>query len=258
MKKAIISLSGGLDSTSLLLHLLSEGYLVKAYSFNYGQRHSVELIRVARNCLLLNKMFPDRLLLHQIINLQDVFSDSKSALTSDTQVPEGHYAEDNMKATVVENRNAIFSSIIYGKALAWANMVKEEVVICLGVHSGDHTIYPDCTKEFRDALAYAFYIGNWNSQLVGFYTPYMQGNKTSILKDAHHSCDALKIDFRTIFKNTNTCYSPDEKGKSCGKCGSCIERIEAFINIEQEDPVHYQQEWKEVRMNALHVLNEKR
>ena len=141
-KKAVISLSGGLDSTCLLLKLLADGYDVRAYSFDYGQKHEVELKKVKKNIKFLkSKGLP---LTHQIINLRDVFSDSASSLHKGGEdIPHGMYDQDNMKSTVVENRNIIFSAIIYGKALAWANQTSSNVVITQGLHAGDHCFTGD-------------------------------------------------------------------------------------------------------------------
>jgi 7-cyano-7-deazaguanine synthase len=141
--KAVISLSGGLDSTMLLMHLFATGIKeVRAYSFEYGQKHDIELKKVKKNIKFLqSKGFN---IAHQIINLKDVFSDSASSLHKNgDDIPEGHYAEENMKSTVVENRNVIFSSIIYGKALGWANKTNENVFITLGIHGGDHCFTKD-------------------------------------------------------------------------------------------------------------------
>lgn len=142
MKKAIISLSGGLDSTCLLMYLLSNDYEVKAYSFDYGQKHKIELKKVKKNIKFLQrKGMP---VTHQIINLKDVFSDSASTLhQGGAAIPHGHYADENMKSTVVENRNIIFSAIIYGKALSWANKTQDDVVITQGLHNGDHCFTRD-------------------------------------------------------------------------------------------------------------------
>lgn len=141
-KKAVISLSGGLDSTCLLMKLLADGYDVRAYSFDYGQKHEVELKKVKKNIKFLkSKGLP---LTHQIINLRDVFSDSASSLhKGGDDIPHGMYDQDNMKSTVVENRNIIFSAIIYGKALAWANQTSSNVVITQGLHAGDHCFTGD-------------------------------------------------------------------------------------------------------------------
>lgn len=253
-KRAVLSLSGGMDSTSLLIHLLADGYEVRCYSFDYNQKHSLELERVLMNIMYLRneKKLP---VTHRIINLASVFDESESALTSNTEVPTGHYAQESMKATVIENRNAIFSSIIYGKALSWANKVEDEVEICLGIHSGDHAIYPDCRPEFRDSLNHAFKIGNWGSEYVDFYTPYLKTDKTGILKDLANACVELDCDFYRILANTNTCYNPSEDGCACSLCGSCIERIEAFMNIDRVDPIKYQHSWAEVTVNARKILS---
>ena len=119
-----------------------------------------------------------------------------SALTTeDYEIPEGHYEEEQMKQTVVPNRNAIFSSILYGMALSISSTQNSDVVIALGVHSGDHAIYPDCRPEFYNALSTAFSVGNWDSDRVSFELPYIDGDKSTILRDALESCEILDIDF---------------------------------------------------------------
>lgn len=239
MKKAVLSISGGMDSTCLLVNLLTSGYEVKCYSFDYGQRHSIELERLSKNIEYLQSK--GCAVTWRIIDIKTVFDESSSSLLpqSGNDVPEGHYEDESMKSTVVENRNGIFSSIIYGKALAWANESHDDVVICLGIHSGDHSIYPDCRPESREAFAKAFSISNWGSERVDYYTPYLEGNKTSILQDMQTNCKKEGLDFNTLLQNTNTCYNPDIEGKSCGKCGSCQERLEAFAEIGIKDPVQY-------------------
>lgn len=239
MKKlAVLSLSGGMDSTSLLLHLLKEGYEVSAISFYYGQKHSIELERVRKNLEYLKSLGIE--IEHNIVDLSSIMSTFHSALTDpDFSVPEGHYADENMKKTVVSNRNAIFSSIVYGKAHSLATKYNIDVSICLGTHSGDHSIYPDCRPEFHRALDYAFRIGNWDSERISSYLPYLEGDKFTILQDAIESCSVLELDFNIIFRNTNTCYQPTEDGRSCGRCGSCTERLEAFDKLKIKDPVEY-------------------
>ena len=239
MKQAVISVSGGMDSTGLLLNLLNQDYeKIYALSFFYGQKHRVELERIAENLKYLRTKGID--IDHQVIDLSSVMSLFNSALTDpDIDVPEGHYEQENMKLTVVPNRNAIFSSLVYGYALSISNKNNCKVDIALGVHTGDHAVYPDCRPEFYEAIGIAFKIGNWNSDNVKFYLPYLEGNKFTILKDARACCDDLNLDFTTIFKNTNTCYKPNEKGESCGKCGSCTERLEGFEQLGVTDPVPY-------------------
>jgi len=253
MKRAVLALSGGMDSTSLLIHLLSRGYEVRAISFNYNQKHHIELDRAEENILYLLQM--GYRIPWMTVDPRQAMSGLGSALTTPGKsVPEGHYEQENMIETVVPNRNAIFSSIIYAHALSWVNEVKEPVEICLGIHSGDHQIYPDCRPEFRDALAEAFRIGNWGSEYVSYYTPYLAGNKTTILQDCLVNCERLGLDFDLVMKNTNTSYNPDFAGRASGKSGADIERIEAFLNIGRKDPVEYQQPWEEVVEHAKSVL----
>jgi 7-cyano-7-deazaguanine synthase len=239
MKKlAVVSVSGGMDSTGLLIKLLAEGYNLNVLSFNYGQKHIVELKRLKKNI----KYFQEKgfNINWEVLDVSGVMKTFKSALTDKSiEVPEGHYANENMKATVVPNRNAIFSSIIYGKALSIATRENNDVIIAMGVHSGDHEIYPDCRKAFFDVLGEAFKIGNWESEKVSYYLPYLERDKFSILEDARINCKVLGLNFNKIFKNTNTCYKPNEKGESCGKCGSCTERLEAFEKLGAKDPVKY-------------------
>ena len=246
MKKAVISLSGGLDSTCLLLKLLAEGYEVRAYSFKYGQKHSVELTKVTQNVRNL-QLIGDFPVTHQIINLEDVFSESASSLHQGGEaIPHGHYADENMKSTVVENRNVIFSAIIYGKALAWANKTGENVNIFLGIHAGDgHGVYKDCTPESRMACDLAFKISNWNSERVSYIAPYENVFKQDVLQSGIEAMKALQFDeerIQYILKNTHSCYDPDSEGRACGKCGTCVERLEAFRILGMKDPAEYQQQ----------------
>ena len=239
-KKAVISMSGGLDSTSLALQLLSEGYEVKAYAFNYGQKHSVELKKVQKNVKYLQKY--DLPITLQIIDLRDCFNESASVLNkaNNMAVPEGDYRDENMKSTVVENRNVIFSSIIYGKALAWANRTGDKVLISLGLHSGDHSIYPDCRPESQEMAKELFRISNWGSEKVDYIAPFINIDKGEVLKCGIQACKTLGINWKTIYKNTISCYTPNDKGESCGKCGTCTERLEAFEKCGLKDPIKYQ------------------
>jgi len=260
MKKyAVLSLSGGMDSSTLLLHLLAEGYEVTALSFDYGQKHSVELER-AKSLVeyLNNELRPQGYakITYQVIKLDGLSSLLNSALvTGGAEVPEGHYAEENMKATVVPNRNKIFSSIIQAVALSIANAKNTEVHIAMGIHAGDFSIYPDCRQEFRDVDYEAFVAGNWDAEQVKYYTPYLLGMKLDILKDGEKCCNQLGLNFDEIYKRTNTSYkpmmhivyddydNPSPEWFSDYKSGSSIERIEAFINLGRKDPVHYADEF---------------
>ena len=163
-----------------------------------------------------------------------------------------------MKQTVVPNRNAIFASILYGYALSIALREETDVVIALGVHSGDHAIYPDCRPEFYEAIAHAFEVGNWDSEKVTFHLPYIDGDKESILRDTEEALAALNLDFDTVFANTNTSYNPDSQGRSSGRSGADVERILAFHAIGRKDPVTYVESWESVLANALQVEQEMR
>ena len=242
MKKAVISLSGGLDSTCLLMWLLNNDYEVRAYSFDYGQKHTIELKKVKNNIKFLQKKgFP---VTHQVINLVDCFSDSASSLKKGNQeIPEGNYNDENMKSTVVENRNIIFSSIVYGKALGWANTSNSDVIITLGIHNGDHSIYPDCRPESQEMARELFRISNWGSEKVDYIAPFVNIDKGGVLYEGLKAMKELGFktaEIKKVLKNTHTCYNPNEKGESCGKCGSCKERLEAFETNNMKDPIAYQ------------------
>lgn len=246
MKKiAVISLSGGMDSTSLLLHLVAREYDIFAISFDYGQKHKIELQKVKENILFLKGLGIE--VEHRTVNMSFLGTLLDSALTNPSYaIPEGHYEGENMKLTVVPNRNAIFSSILYGYALSLSKISNSVVEICLGVHSGDHMIYKDCTPEFYRSINESFQLGNWGGEKVLLYLPYLNSDKTNILKDLRDSVSKIssselqkELIFKTILTNTNTCYNPDKDGVACGKCGSCVERLEAFANIDTKDPVKY-------------------
>jgi 7-cyano-7-deazaguanine synthase len=279
-KQAVLSLSGGMDSSTLLLHLLANGYEVTALSFDYGQKHSVELERAQDLVNYLNSQCTDNncyggcKITYQVIKLDGLSQLLNSALvTGGAEVPEGHYAEENMKATVVPNRNKIFSSITQAVALSIANAKNTECVIALGLHSGDHTIYPDTTEEFRQADLHAFKIGNWDSEKVDFYAPYMEGNKFTILQDGEKCCEQLGVNFDEVYRRTNTSYKPllhlvfDDHGNpspewfSDYKSASSVERVEAFIKLGRPDPVSYADEfgpvtWEFVKEYVSSILDE--
>ena len=258
-RKAVISLSGGLDSSCLLTTLLAAGKEVRAYSFDYGQKHAVELKKVKKNIKFLQeKGYP---VTHQIINVRDIFSGNTSSLVKSTgiDIPKGYYAEDNMKSTVVPLRNVIFSAIIYSKAINWAVECGENVEITLGLHGGDHFVYLDCRPESQEACRHAFEISDLNGDKVVYDAPFQNVDKAGVLKaglDAMKAMGWKLSEIRKYLKNTHTCYDPDEKGESCGECGSCTERILAFDANGMRDPVPYQKPWKEVLERARKLEEE--
>jgi len=250
-----MSLSGGMDSTALLMRMLADGYDVTCITYDYGQKHSVEIERAKANIAYLLEQGIN--VGHIVIDLNSAMGSLNSALTTDgIDVPEGHYESEQMKQTVVPNRNAIFTSIMYGHALSISESEKTDVVIALGVHSGDHEIYPDCRPEFYESLEGAFSIGNWGSERVSLHLPYISGDKSTILVDANDSISSLGLDFDTVFRNTNTSYNPDDSGRSSGKSGADVERILAFHSIGRKDPVQYIEGWDSALSGAQSAQSE--
>ena len=278
MKSVVVSLSGGMDSSTLLLRALSEYGNVIAVSFDYGQKHRVELDRAKSLVEYLKEQ--GKHVKYQVIKLDGLTPLLNSALvTGGAEVPEGHYEQDNMKATVVPNRNKIFSSIVQAIALSTANQTESTCDIALGIHAGDHAIYPDCRQEWRDADDQAFRIGNWDVGRVGHFTPYLHTDKFGILQDGEVLCKELGLDFNEVYSRTNTSYKPIqhlvEKEISVlanlieiqqipvwfsdYKSASSVERIEAFIKLGKPDPVAYADEtgpvsWEVARAHVEQVL----
>ncbi len=216
---AVCILSGGLDSTTLLYKMHIKGFDITPISFYYGQKHSKELEKAALTCIKLG-------LNHKIIDLSTTTGLLKSALiTNDLKVPEGHYENENMKQTVVPNRNMIFLSIAAGIAYSI-----EAQVIGIGVHSGDHAIYPDCRKGFIQDFEQLVNKANEWFERVRIYTPFIDKNKIEIVKEGI----VLGVDYSLTW----TCYNGKEK--PCGKCGSCVERLEAFRLNHIKDPLGYE------------------
>jgi 7-cyano-7-deazaguanine synthase len=261
-KHVVVSLSGGMDSSTLLLRCLKEYDSVTAISFDYGQKHRVELERAQslvdyinstcptdENCFNGCKVNYRQIQLNGLVDLLD-----SALVTGGEDVPEGHYAEDNMKATVVPNRNKIFASITQAVALSVAQKTGETCDIALGIHNGDHAVYLDCRQEFRDADDHAFRVGNWGSEKVGYFTPYLEGDKFTILQDGETLCKELDLEFDEVYKRTNTSYKPYPSGNSDYKSASSVERVEAFIKLGRKDPVTYEDETGVVTWE--HVVNE--
>lgn len=216
---AVVSLSGGMDSTAALALTLNVSDAI-GLSFDYGQRHRKELDAAHQVAEFYG-------IEHHVVDLRSVGALlGGSALTDPAvTVPEGHYAQDSMRATVVPNRNAIMANIAVAVASA-----REAWGVVLGVHAGDHAVYPDCRPEFRDALQACV-----NTALEGFHvptisTPFVNSTKTFI---ASHGAS-----LNAPFHLTWSCYNGGEK--HCGRCGTCVERYEAFRDAGVADPTEYE------------------
>ncbi|MEO3866778.1 7-cyano-7-deazaguanine synthase QueC [Rheinheimera fenheensis] len=215
--KVVVIYSGGMDSFTVLHKAVRAGHDVYALSFNYGQRHVKELQCAATVCQQLG-------IKHKIVDISAINQLlAGSSLTDNIDIPEGHYAADNMKSTVVPNRNMILLSLAVGYAVSiGANQVY------YGAHSGDHFIYPDCRPEFVQKMHDVCQIANYEP--VDIVSPYLQQTKIEILADGL----AMGLDY----SQTWTCYNGREK--ACGKCGSCQERLEAFALNNTKDPLQYE------------------
>ena len=215
--KVVVIYSGGMDSFTVLNRAIQDGKEVFALSFDYGQRHVKELKYAAKVCKGLN-------VAHKVIDISAINQLlAGSSLTDDIDIPEGHYEAENMKSTVVPNRNMILLSLAVGYAVS-----VEASQVYYGAHSGDHAIYPDCRPEFVMKMNDVCQIANYEA--VEIFSPYLNVNKTAILTDGI----AMGLDY----SNTWTCYNGREN--ACGKCGACQERLEAFADNNIIDPVPYE------------------
>jgi len=215
--KTVAVFSGGLDSTVLLRWLLDAGDEVVALSVDYGQRHRRELLHAERIAARLG--VPWRLA--DLSRIAPLLAGS-SQTSADIAVPHGHYAEESMKQTVVPNRNMIFLAVAAG----WAISLRFDRV-AYAAHTGDHTIYPDCRPEFIDAMRTSLALADWYK--VDLFTPLI-----SLTKGAIVSLGAkLGVDFAATW----SCYEGGEV--HCGRCGTCVERREAFALSGVADPTEY-------------------
>lgn len=217
-KSAVAVYSGGMDSTAMLYHMREQGVEIRgALSVNYGQKHSKELSVAASVCEGLG--IPHRVA--DLSSMQGIFG--KSSLTNEEEdVPEGHYEEDQMKSTVVPNRNMILLAL----ATSWAISLEAEAV-AYAAHGGDHAIYPDCRSEFAEALDKAIQLCDWSE--VRLYRPFVTWTKADIAKEGARLDAGLE--------RTWSCYKGGER--HCGRCGTCVERREAFYLAGVEDGTVY-------------------
>ena len=217
--KVLSLLSGGMDSATLLYFLKDEGHELTALSIDYGQRHrDAELDAAAA----IAERAAVEILRIDISSVGRLFDES--ALTGDIDVPEGHYADENMKVTVVPDRNLIFLAIAAGVAVA-----RRLDAIGYAAHRGDHTIYPDCRPEFADAAEKAIQLGNWHQ--LQLLRPFIDKTKTDIV--------TLGAPLGVPHDITWSCYQ-GRRGRHCGKCGTCVERKEAFAEAGIADPTEYE------------------
>lgn len=219
--KVILSLSGGIDSTTLCAYYLERGYKVIPVTFKYGSKHNKyenEAVYKVTDAFKLGKP--------KLIDLNFIAKFFESdLLISGGEIPEGYYTNESMKATVVPARNLIFASIIAG----FAESVEAEI-ISLGVHGGDHHIYPDCRPEFISSLNTSVILAT--DKKVRVEAPFLYRTKAEIIQ--------IGMNFKNVqvpYKSTRTCYKDQEL--ACGKCGSCVERLEAFEKLGLKDPIKY-------------------
>jgi len=222
MKKAVVIVSGGMDSVTLAHYYAANGYELSMLSFHYGQRHAKE-IQFAEACA--KRLGAE----HWTVDLSSLRGLLPgSALTDDLEVPEGHYAAENMKVTVVPNRNAIMLAVAWGHAVAIGAQA-----VAFGAHAGDHFIYPDCRPEFHGAIEHAFSIGNEGFGDPDLYllAPFIHLTKADIA--------ARAAQLKVPIEETWSCYKGGER--HCGKCGTCVERVEALFVAGVEDPTVYEE-----------------
>lgn len=223
--KTIVICSGGLDSVTLAYKTAREQTLLGLVSFDYGQRHKKELDFAARCAGALNVP-------HHILNISGIGKMlSGSALTDDIAVPDGHYAEETMKITVVPNRNAIMLSIAYGIASA-----QKADAVGAAFHGGDHFIYPDCRPDFVGAFETMQNHALEGLSEISLHTPFLNMTKAEIAAEGAR--------LGVPFADTWSCYKGGEN--HCGRCGTCVERREAFDLAKVEDPTEYEdaEYWK--------------
>ena len=215
--KAVVLFSGGLDSTVLVYDLLNEGADLKLLSIDYGQRHEKELKSSSEIAEFLG-------LEHEILRLPMLNNllGGSALIDPSISLPEGHYAEDSMKATVVPNRNMILLSLAAGHAISL-----QFDTVAYAAHAGDHTIYPDCRPEFATAMDEALKLCDWNT--VSLYRPFVQLSKHDLVRKGN--------ELGVPFEKTWSCYAGNDK--HCGKCGTCVERKEAFELVGLLDPTEY-------------------
>ncbi len=217
--KTLVVCSGGLDSITLAYKVAQERELLGLVSFDYGQRHKKELQFAAKTATHFG-------VFHEIIDISGIGAKlTGSALTDDVTVPDGHYAEETMRITIVPNRNAIMLTIAYGLGAS-----KGAQAIATAVHGGDHFIYPDCRPPFIKAFDQMQKYALAGYADIELYTPFLQKSKADIAAEGAR--------LGVPFVDTWSCYKGGDI--HCGRCGTCVERQEAFYDAGVEDPTVYE------------------
>lgn len=217
---AVLSFSGGMDSTTLAARYKAKGYDLLLLSFNYGQRHRRRELEAAAG--IAGYLGAE----HRVVDLSSIapLLPGSSLTDPDVDVPDGHYASESMKSTVVPNRNAIMANIALGAASA-----RKAELVGLGVHAGDHAVYPDCRPEFVDALRELAAVALSGMHVPQIATPFVSWTKTEIAKYASEIGAPVHMSW--------SCYKGG--AKHCGTCGTCTERKEAFADAGLPDPTEY-------------------
>lgn len=223
---ALLSFSGGLDSTVLLSKLLHEGRHVTCVSYKYGSHHNTLELRAAKTIFeYYSTLFPGRIEKMEL-DMSAIFNGMQCVfLLPDQPIPEGRYAEDNISQTVVPARNLVFIS-----AMAAVACSRGIPYVAIGVHANDSVVYPDCRPAFIKAVTKA--VGEATERKVSVLAPFVNKTKAYIVK--------LGAMLEVPFQLTRTCYTEHEL--ACGKCGSCVDRLTAFKKAKIKDPVRYAHE----------------
>lgn len=231
--KAVVLLSGGLDSTTVLAIASAEGYECCCLSFSYGQRQTIELERAKVNA-------PRYGVKEHLILQLDLDKIGGSALTADIDVPKGRdfaEMEKSIPITYVPGRNTIFLSY----AMAWAEVLGAKDIF-IGINALDYSGYPDCRPEFLKTFEHLANIGTKggveSDKPFCIHAPLMRLTKKEIIEKGV----ALGVDYGT----THSCYDPDQQGRACGDCDSCRLRLKGFADAGLNDPVQYQQKGEDI------------
>jgi 7-cyano-7-deazaguanine synthase len=225
VKRAVVLLSGGIDSTTTLAIALAEGYDPYALSFNYGQRHDIETDAARRVADSLGAKE------HRVAKI-DLRIFGGSALTADVDVPKRQSETEiarNIPVTYVPARNTIFLAY----ALAWAEAIRASDIF-LGVNAIDYSGYPDCRPEFIEAfenLANRGTKAGVEGRRFHIHTPLIKLSKADIIRRA--------VELGVDLSFTHSCYDPTAKGLACGECDSCLLRLKGFRDAGMKDPIPY-------------------